>query len=216
MRILIVPAAAVFLVIAAPALAKMPGEIGIRAGASLASIGGEFGNLFSPGTTEDRVAPSVALVYEHRLAPKLSFHGELGYSGKGLTVKSESTDEAGNATTFKGHWRLDYLEVPLLLRGRFGAGGKPTPFFELGPSVGIALSGEFEDDPSFIGRVDLKHDMKTFDFGWGAGAGVEFPAGPGRIGIEARFTRGFSDLFDTAGGASAINQVWTFALSYAR
>ena len=206
--------------LAVPALAKMPGHVGARAGVNLSAFGGEFGDAVEP---DNRVAPNLALVYEYPLSAQLAFHGEVGWSGKGGTTKSVSTDEAGNATTVKSEWRFDYVEVPLLLRGRFGSVGKATPFFELGPSVGILVSGKFEDDPHVIGELDLKHDMKSFDVGWGAGAGVEFalPAASGgsprgRIGVEARYTRGFSDLFDVEGNAAAINQAWTFALSYVR
>jgi hypothetical protein len=58
--------------------------------------------------------------------------------------------------------------------------------------------------------------MNAFDLGFGAGAGLEFPAGPGRFGLEARYTRGLDDLFDVSGTLSTINQAWTFALSYTR
>jgi len=58
--------------------------------------------------------------------------------------------------------------------------------------------------------------MKPIDLGWAAGAGVEFAAGPGRIGLEARYTRGFSDLYDISDNFASINQAWTFALSYSR
>jgi len=205
--------AILLLCLAAPAIAKVPGHLGARAGVNLSAFAGEFGDVVQP---DNRVAPNIALVYEYPLSAQLAFHGEAGWSGKGGTAKSESTDQAGNVITYKSEWRFDYVEVPLLLRGRFGSVGKATPFFELGPSVGILVSGKFEDDPHVLGEVDLKHDMKSFDVGWGAGAGVEFAAGPGRIGVEARYTRGFSDLFDLEGNAEAINQAWTFALSYVR
>jgi outer membrane protein with beta-barrel domain len=197
--------------LAMPALAA--GHFGARAGVNLSAFGGDFGDAVEP---DNRVAPNVALVYEVPFSPNLAFHGEVGYAGKGGTAKGEGTDPFGNTSTYETEWRFDYVEVPLLLRGRFGSVGKATPFFELGPSFGIALSGKFEDDPHLIGEVDLKGDMKTVDVGWGAGAGVEFAAGPGRIGLEARYTRGFSDLFDINDNLPAINQAWTFAVSYVR
>ena len=215
MRVSSLSAAAAILAacLAAPAVAKVPGQFGVRAGVNLSAFGGEFGDAVEP---DNRVAPNVALVYEYPLSPQLAFRGEVGWSGKGGKTKVESTDQSGNVTTIESEWRFDYIEVPLLLRGRFGSLGKATPFFELGPSIGITVSGKFEDDPHVLGEVDLKDDMNAFDVGWGAGAGVEFPAGPGRIGVEARFTRGFADLFNLSGNAEAINQAWTFALSYTR
>jgi hypothetical protein len=201
------------LCLAAPAVVAFPGHVGIRGGVNLSAFTGDFGDAVEPS---NRVAPNIALVYEHPLSTQLSLRGEVGYSAKGGKTENESTDVFGNTTTIKTEWRFDYVEVPLLLRGRFGSVGKATPFFELGPSIGVAVSGKFEDDPHIIGEVDLKGDMKPVDFGWGAGAGVEFPVGPGRIGLEARYTRGFSDLFDVEDNLEAINQAWTFALSYTR
>ena len=202
------------LCLAVPALAKMPGQIGVRAGVNLSAFGGEFGDAIDP---DNRVAPNVALVWEYPFAPKLSFHGELGYSGKGGSLKAEGTDPFGNPTQIGTiDWHFDYLELPLLFRGRFGSVGKVVPFFELGPSIGFALAGKIESDPNLFGTVDVRDDMKTVDLGWAAGAGLEFPAGPGRIGVEARFTRGFSDLYDIDDNFASINQAWTFALSYSR
>lgn len=54
------------------------------------------------------------------------------------------------------------------------------------------------------------------NFGFAGGVGVEVAAGSGQLGVEARYTRGFSDLFDLEGNASTINQVWTLALSWMR
>ena len=201
------------LCLAAPALAKMPARFGVRAGVNLSAFGGEFGDAVQP---DSRVAPNLSAFYELPLSPQLAFHGEVGYSGKGGKTENESTDVFGNPTTIKSDWQFNYIEVPLMLRGRFGSLGKATPFFELGPSLGFAVSGKFEMDPAIIADTNLTDDMKGLDVGWAAGTGVEFPAGPGRLGVEARFTRGFSDLFDLSDNAAAINQAWTFALSFSR
>lgn len=196
--------------IAAPALAEKSNRFGVRAGVNLSAFTGEFGDLVKP---DNRVAPNIALVYEHAFAPEIAFHTELGYAGKGGALKNESTDPFGNPTLSKIDWRFEYLEVPLLFRGRWP--GKATPFFELGPSIGIALAGKIVA-PDLGGELDVKHDMKPLDLGWAAGAGVEFAAGSGRIGLEARYTRGFSDLYDINDNFPSINQAWTFALSYMR
>ena len=198
---------------AAPALAKMPGRLGIRAGLNLSAFGGEFGDVIEP---DPRVAPNLALVYEYPFSPKLALHTEAGWSSKGGKTEFDSSDPFGNSSPVKVEWRFDYLEIPLLMRGRFGSIGAVTPYFELGPALGITLSGKFEDDPHVIGEQDLRDDMKPIDLGWAAGAGVDFPAGPGHLGIEARYTRGFSDLFVLENNFTTINQAWTFALSYTR
>ena len=197
--------------LAAPALAKY--RFGARGGANLSAFGGEFADIVQP---DPRVAPSVAFVYEHEFVPKLSFRLEAGYSGKGGTKKSDGTDPLGNVTTFTDTWRFEYFEVPMLFRGRLVPVAGATPFVEMGVSVGCTLSGKLEEYPRFLRVTDLGHSMQPVDYGWAAGTGVEFAAGPGRIGIEARFTRGFGDLFDLENNAPAINQAWTLSLSYMR
>jgi hypothetical protein len=202
------------LVVAIPASARIPGRYGVRGGVNLSAFSGELGDLIGP---RPRVAPNVSFVYEYDFVPGLAFHAEAGWSGKGGQVSSEGTDQAGNPTgRITNQWRFEYLEVPLLVRTRMPAAGNVTPFLELGPSFGIKLSGRFETHPRVIESVELGDDMKPLDVGFGAGGGIEFRAGPGRLGVEARYTRGFSDLFDVAGNAESINQAWTIALAYTR
>ena len=117
---------------------------------------------------------------------------------------------------FDDTWSYDYVEVPVLLRARLLGHDGTRAFAELGPSFAIALRGRLKTGvPGFPDR-DLKKDMKPIDPGYAAGLGVDFAAGPGRLGIEARFTRGFSDLFDLSNNVTSINQVWTLALSWLR
>ena len=207
-------AALALISVAAPAFADFPGRVGLRAGVNLSAFTGEFGDLVEP---DSRVAANVAFVYEYDFVPKLSLHTGVGYSGKGGVSHSQGTDEAGNPTgTFDETWSFNYLEVPLLMRARTPSLGCATFFGELGPVLGFRLSGKFETDSPSVGDVSLTTRMNTLDLGFGAGAGVEFPAGPGRLGLEARYTRGFDDLYDVSGTLATVNQAWTFALAYTR
>jgi outer membrane protein with beta-barrel domain len=130
---------------------------------------------------------------------------------------SEGTDPIGNPTgTSQDTWSFEYLEVPLLMRGRMAAFGTSHAFAEVGPMLDFRLSGKFETDAAGVDDVSLTSRMNAFDLGIGAGAGLEFPAGIGRLGLEARYTRGLDDLFDVSGTLSTINQAWTFAVSYTR
>ena len=199
---------------AGPASADLSGRYGLRAGVNLSAFAGGFGDLVNP---DNRVAANVAFVYEYDFVPQLSLHTGIGYAGKGGVSKSEGTDPEGNPTgTFKDTWSFEYLEVPLLMRGRLLALGTTHVFVELGPMLDFRLSGKFESEAPGFPDVSLTTRMNAFDLGFGAGAGLEFAAGPGRLGIETRYTRGFDDLYDTSGTLTTINQAWTFALSYTR
>jgi Outer membrane protein beta-barrel domain len=199
---------------AASASAQSPFRYGVRAGINLSAFTGSLADVIEP---EHRVAANVAFVYEYDFVPRLSLHTGLGYSGKGGVSHSEGTDPEGNPTgTSKDTWSFEYLEVPLLLRGRMPAFGASHVFLELGPMLDFRLSGKFGTDAPGVPDQSLTTRMNAFDLGFGAGAGLELPAGPGRFGIEARYTRGFDDLYDTSGTLTTINQAWTFALSYTR
>jgi len=209
-----IAAALLLVILAAPASAEVPGRFGVRAGVNLSAFTGEFGDLVGP---DQRVAANVAFVYEYDFVPWLSLHTGLGYSGKGGVTHSEGTDEAGNPTgTSDETWSFDYLEVPVLMRGRMPAFGATHVFAELGPMIDVRLSGKIATGVPGVGDLSLTSRMNTVDLGFGAGAGIEFPAGPGRLGLEARYTHGFDDLFDVSSTLSTINQAWTFAISYTR
>jgi len=198
---------------AAPAAAEFPGRYGVRAGINLSAFTGEFGDLVGP---DNRVAANVAFVYEYDFISWLALHTGVGYSGKGGVGHSEGTDPVGNPTgTSDDTWSFNYVEVPLLLRGRMPVLGTKHVFAELGPMLDFRLSGKFESTLSGP-EESLTDQMNVFDLGVGAGVGIEFPAGPGRLGLETRYTRGLDDLYDVSGTLSTINQAWTFAVSYTR
>jgi hypothetical protein len=199
---------------AVPASAEFPGHYGLRAGVNLSAFTGSFGDLVGP---DNRVAANVAFVYEYDFVPNLALHTGVGYSGKGGVSHSQGTDPSGNPTgTSKDTWSFEYVEVPVLMRGRMPSFGTSQLFLELGPMLDFRLSGKFETDAPGVSDMSLTSRMNAFDLGFGAGLGLEFPAGPGRLGIEARYTRGFDDLYDVSGTLTTINQAWTFALAYTR
>lgn len=199
--------------LASPAPA-LPWHYGARAGLNAANFGGEFGDGVQPKL---RYGLNAGFVGEAELAQRWSVHVEAAYSSKGGKSKSSATDNQGNLIgPFDDTWSYDYVEVPALVRARLWGHDGARAFAELGPSFGIALRGRFKTEVPGLPERDLKKDMKPIDPGYAGGLGVDFAAGQGRLEIEARFTRGISDLFDLPNNASSINQVWTLALSWLR
>jgi hypothetical protein len=202
------------LVLLAVPAAAMPWRWGARAGVNGANFGGQFGELANSSLLYGLNAGVVA---EAGLSHALWLHGEVAYANKGATVKNQGTDPFGNPHDYKTEFRYDYIELPLLLRARYASGHSTTLFGELGPSFGFTIAGRVTSEfPGDVGDDDVKGDMKPVDAGFALGAGIEFAAGPGHLGIEARYTRGFSDLYDLEGNAEAINQTWTLALAWTR
>jgi hypothetical protein len=111
------------------------------------------------------------------LGDRFGIQPEVLFSQKGAQF-----DELG-AT---GRVELDFLDVPILARYRFG-----RLFLFGGPSFGLKLRArevtEFGDDQE---EVDLADDVESFDFGIVAGAGYEF----GRFSVDGRYTWGLSNI----------------------
>src|SRR5262245_39487014 len=155
--------------LAAPAFADFPGRYGLRAGVNLSAFTGEFGDLVNP---DSRIAANVAFVYEYDFVPQLSFHSELGYSGKGGVSHSEGTDPFGNPTgTFEDTWSFEYLELPLFLRGRMSVFGTSHVFAEAGPLFDFRLSGKFSSEFPGLPDASITSRMNAVDVGYGAGLG---------------------------------------------
>jgi hypothetical protein len=183
---------------------------GPRGGVNVSAFTGGITDFFRP---DFRYFPNVGLALQVDLARHLAFRTEAAYSAKGGGSEEEITDQAGNVVgTSKSTWRFDYVEIPLLLRAKVPLAAGPTPYLEVGPSFAIAVGGEFDSDA--FGSTSLRDDMNDLDVGFGGGFGLELPAGPARAALEVRYTRGFSSLYRDTGGASVINQAWTFAASW--
>ncbi|HEY6193580.1 MAG TPA: porin family protein [Candidatus Eisenbacteria bacterium] len=198
--------------LANPALA-LPWHYGARAGVNAANFGGESGDAVRPKL---RYGLNAGLAGEAELAARWSVRVEAAYSSKGGKSKSKPivTTQGNLIGSFDETWSYDYVEVPALVRARLWSHAGARAFAELGPSFGVALRGRFKTEAPGIPERDLKKDMRPIDPGYAGGLGVSFAAGQGRLGIEARFTRGFGDLFDISNNPSSINQVWTLALSW--
>jgi Outer membrane protein beta-barrel domain len=167
-----------FLCTAGTAMAQ-PAVFGVKAGINLATV------TFDPEPDEDvldrRTGFVGGLFVVVPASDRLGFQGEVLFSQKGAS-------EDGGA----GDLALDYLEVPLLLRVGTASPLETSFHAFAGPSIGLRLrarvtaetfDGETEDE-------DIADDVKGFDFGVVAGAGVNF----GRFTLDGRYTWGLNNL----------------------
>jgi hypothetical protein len=120
----------------------------------------------------------------------LSLQPEILALTKGSKVEDPGTDDDGKV-------KLDYIEIPVLLRFGLGQG----PYVMAGPSIGFdigctveaeAFGAEFSSDCDEVG-ADIFDRNKT-DFGLTGVLGFEAGLGPGRIFVEGRYTHGLTDL----------------------
>ncbi len=104
--------------------------------------------------------------------------------------------------------RLTYLDVPLT--ARFGSTTANNMHFHAftGPQLGIKLSSKYTDDAD--SDVDLDDQVKSWDFGWRVGAGVEM----NRVSLDARYTLGLTNIDESDSGSSLKNRTFTVLLGY--
>lgn len=125
---------------------------------------------------------------------------ELLYSMKGYSFD----DGAGTDVDAK----LDYLEIPLLVRARIPIEGSAvTPSLFVGPSLGILLSAK-------VDSTDVKDMTTGTDFGVAFGGGVSMPAGPGMAMLDLRYTLGLVSIDDSGWDADIKNGVFGVVLGY--
>ena len=172
----------VFLVIAAQA--AMCGEmtIGVTGGVNIAKVAGDDVDGW-----DSRTAPFFGGFLEFPITPLMSIQPELLYTMKGAT----STDEEGCDVTAK----LDYIEIPVLLRVNIPMEGSIKPFVVAGPGLGFNSTAKFECD----GEEEDIEDIKSMDFGLIFGGGVGIPVGEGSymISLFARYELGLTTIDDS-------------------
>lgn len=124
----------------------------------------------------------------------LSIQPELLYVPKGFT-----------GTLYDGYIdvdvtpSIDFIEIPLLLKFAFPTGGNVRPFVFAGPSVGFAVSSKLKIGVGWLSsKVDMSDFTNSTDFGMVVGAGLGYDTKYGLLSIDARFSRGFSDIVESA------------------
>lgn len=187
---------------AIPLVSKRP-TIGIMAGVNLARISGD-----ETDALDSRTGWLGGVFVTFHLTNTFGIQPEALYSQRGASADAGSGVDA----TIK----MDYIDIPVLLRYSVPVTGPIRPFFVAGPAFGIqskcsiAAEGEgvsasvdcdqFEDDP------EASFDSKTFDLSGVVGAGLDFRVGGRTLMLGARYQHGFSDVVKDA---SAKSRTWS-------
>ena len=186
-------------------------EAGLKAGLNIAGFRGEFAD-FSGAETKLGFVGGGFVAYPLRSG--LALQGELLYSMKGAKLEIQGTDVNGNpVNTFTYSWTLHYLEVPLLVRASLGSTWRVRPELSAGPTLGFKLSGRYEPAPGDSHNLD---DVKPVDVGFTAGVGAVMGSGQLKYRVEARYTSGFSSIYDVSGNIESINQAFSIMVGVAR
>jgi hypothetical protein len=114
-----------------------------------------------------------------------------------LTKGTKEEDEAGAGDA---ELKLEYIEVPITAMFSLGNG----PYVFAGPTFAFETGCELESSDETV-EVPCENDTdpdainrKKLDIGVTGGVGFQFPAGPGSILVEGRYTHGLTNLNDSA------------------
>lgn len=176
--------------------------LGIHLGVNVAELGGD-----DVGGGDARTGLNIAGSVTFPLGESLALHTGAGYSQKGLTESDQGID-----VTLK----LDYIEIPVLIRYAFPTEGSLGIHVMGGPAIGIEASCKLEasfesssasvdcDDP------DAELETKTFDFGLMGGFGASLGL-TDRVDlvVDLIYNLGLTSIEDSGAGADVKNRAFT-------
>jgi hypothetical protein len=175
---------------------------GLKIGASSAKLyGDDVGNLedlLGEGL-KSRIGFSVGGFITFNIAEMFAIQSEVLYTMKGVRWEGE----INGATPLKVWIKLDYLEIPVLVKIMPGTQGSVKPYLFAGPAVAIKVSskvkaefeGESEEEP-------IEEGLKGTDFGLVIGGGLDFglgAPGTGNLSVDIRYSLGLSTISDFEG-----------------
>lgn len=127
-------------------------------------------------------------------------------------------------------FEIDYLTVPVLVKLSLPSNHLFRPNVYVGPHISFKLNGDLDGletlpataDLGVIselgGDSDIDDELNLVDFGITAGVGFDIKVGPGYVTLEARYMRGFVDIFDddevTENAEDIVNQSISFMGGY--
>ncbi len=203
-------------------------HIGFKGGISIPKLSGSDNNELSRDY-KSRVAPNFGVFFEFDVAKKTSLQFEVNYAGQGgkrngIQPVSQSIpglpplpNGAFYYANFKNEAKLNYLEIPALVKYRFRSkektgiyinggvyyghllnattvtSGSSTLFLDRDGRIPLLLPPANTPFPAipFDAKTDIKNDVNKNNFGVTGGGGIEIPHGKNYFVIDARVSYGF-------------------------
>jgi hypothetical protein len=151
-------------------------NVGIKAGANFYNVNNDNGAEY-----DTKTGFHAGLLGHIHLAPQLALQPEVVYSTQGAKWTTSNV---------KTKLNLDYINVPVLLQYMFDNGFR----LQAGPQVGFLVKGKADINGV---ETDVKDDLKSVDFGIGAGVGYVHP--PSGFGVYVRYNLGLSNINENDG-----------------
>ena len=155
-----------------------------------------------------------------KFKPSVNVGGTLVYSfvshwGVGADIRASflegvrTIDENGN-TSFERKMNATYLRVPFKAYYFFGEyGDRVRPKLYAGPSLGFLLGGKTKQEISGgTAEWDTKDVLKSFDFGFVAGAGLNYRLKRNTwLNVDLNYQNGLVDMSETPSSFNATRNI---------
>ena len=228
--------------------------VGLKGGISIPKLSGSGENEQSRDY-KSRIAPNFGVFFELGVTDKFSVQPEINFAGQGGKRDGIQPVSAplpglpplpGGAfyyADFKNTAVLNYIEIPVLAKYKFGSKGKPRIYINGGGFYGRLLNAKTKTEGSstlyldrdgripvllpplgtplppisFDAKTDIKDDVNANNFGLTGGGGLEIPAGKNYFVIDARVSLGLLSIQkDTArnGNSKTGNLVISFGYAF--
>lgn len=150
-------------------------------------------------------------IFEYGINEQFSIQPEVVYIKKGASNEFLGADGDGQTD-----FLLNYIELPILVKYKYGSTDNLNLYLTGGPTIGYLQGGRSETD-LFIGGERIEENMdinfgdedsfRRFEIGIALGIGANLPLGSGNLFGEARFSTGITDLNDNNLSDSSTNNI---------
>lgn len=200
-------------------------SIGFRTGASFSDVPVSRDLFGVNDNIRGLVRPSVAAIVQHDLGETFALETGLQFQQKGFRINESTAFNIANVPVPVGvrvTTTLNYLELPLLGKVKFGE-GPVQGYFIAGGAGGYALSGRLQtsarvliDIPLVNTRLPLNASgFNRFELSGIAGAGVQVDAGAGKFIADVRYQHAFYSVYDIPVVDIPLrNQNWNVSVGY--
>lgn len=163
-------------------------ELGLKGGVNIAKF-------IQDADNDSRVSFNGGGFAHLHLTKHFAIQPELVYSSQGSKF---------DLNNIEIETRLGYFNVPVLLQYMTNNGFR----LETGPQVGVLVSAKSQIGDT---KTDISDNLKDIDFSWAFGASYLTKS---RLGINARYNLGLTDINDVANSPSVKNSVIQVGLFY--
>ncbi|HNX98148.1 MAG TPA: porin family protein [Candidatus Aminicenantes bacterium] len=183
-------------------------RLGVKGGTGFASLQFHISGDEEWGTL---IAPRGGVCAEFSLTGPLALETGAIWAPKGGRL-----EETWNGKPLRCTFRVEYLELPTLLKVVPWPNGKLRPALYGGGYLAPRLSAHqtLEYDGEQV-EDDVSSVVRALDLGWLVGTSLDVRVGAGRLGLDARFQLGLSEVRGPASAQMRVtHRVFSLLLGY--